>query len=432
MPVGFLDRRTPRIPRLGVIHLGVKAKTQSGKEYPQKVDYFAVHEDDHTSAEAVEAFRKAYGEKPRELDILIPAEDEQLWMPTDLKAYKSGVGLWCKGPGQNDDDTPGLAVRVYDPEDRTLDGLAIPQGTRPGAMISVPLCHTETCPLYQSKKCRLISRMQFMLPEVSGLGCWQLTTSSFNSVQNVRGGVAFIRSFTAGRIAGIPLKLRLTPQKSTADGQAVTIYVLQLANEHVRLADVLAASRKTWEQVLALPEPGDYDDEIPADHFPAEADAQRTIDAEVASPPAPATPAAPPEAAAPDAAPEAPAAPPAAKGRSLPLADLEDEMEAAGWFPAKRKAKLGAWEAQGLDAAGMLAAFRAEVEGGQAPADPPDTPPPAAPPERKAPPAPTPPKTTRRAAPPVGSPADPQAPPPARGAGSQGQPKKTAFFGVDR
>ena len=55
-----------RLPRLGKIRLGIKeTSSKTGNEYPKSVDYFVCP----LEVQAV------YGEKPRMLDIVFPAED---------------------------------------------------------------------------------------------------------------------------------------------------------------------------------------------------------------------------------------------------------------------------------------------------------------------------------------------------------------------
>jgi len=78
-----------RLPRLGKIHLGVKAKNEKGVEYPKAVDYFVVPEE----------VKKVYGEKPEKLKIIIPSEMPDVFFPQWYKKYTYGKGLICKGDG---------------------------------------------------------------------------------------------------------------------------------------------------------------------------------------------------------------------------------------------------------------------------------------------------------------------------------------------
>ena len=55
-----------RLPRLGKIRLGVKRENSTGTPYPSPTDYFVCPDE----------VRKVFGEKPKELRIMFPTEDE--------------------------------------------------------------------------------------------------------------------------------------------------------------------------------------------------------------------------------------------------------------------------------------------------------------------------------------------------------------------
>ena len=78
MPIeGLSDRR--RLPRLGIIRLGLKAKNAKGVEYPKEMDYFVCPPE----------VQKVYGEKPKELDVMIPCENIESCFPQYYKMYGS-------------------------------------------------------------------------------------------------------------------------------------------------------------------------------------------------------------------------------------------------------------------------------------------------------------------------------------------------------
>lgn len=387
MPIGTLEREVPRLPRLGKIRLGIKVTSQKGNEYPKKVDYFVVKPDGVTSQSAAEAFHEVYGEHPREIDIMFPIEDESIFMPTWFKAYRS-FGLFCKGPGPDEQGKPGIATRVYlGDKDPTLAGLGgMAEGLRAGSMIDVPLCDPETCPYYTGGECKQNATLQILLPQVRGLGVWQITTSSWNSIRNIRGGIRFIRGLTGGRIAWLPLKMRLVPQEVTHDAKKVLIYVLQLAHDVVRLTDILSASQKTIAQLL-LPEVAPADeDEIDGDQYPAAAAAAtaQATGARVA-----------PAATGTEAEGSAGAPPPIDPS-------VHSAMGALGWPLGKSNAQWATWWAEGKSIDDMHSELRAiasalvderghDPETGRAPGE--DPPSPAEPPARRPSPPPAAPPT---------------------------------------
>jgi len=85
---GLSDKR--RLPRLGIIRLGIKKKSAKGVEYPAEVDYFVVPPE----------VQKLYGEKPKELDVMIPLNEIEAVFPCAYKHYGSSKGLKCSGDGE--------------------------------------------------------------------------------------------------------------------------------------------------------------------------------------------------------------------------------------------------------------------------------------------------------------------------------------------
>jgi len=255
-----------RPPRVGKLRLGVKATSQSGKEYPKAVDYFVIHEDNVTDPAMVEAFRARFGDQPRELPIVLPSNTEEHVFPQYLKCYRAGVGLWCRGDGER-------ALRLND------DGKGM---------------HERECPceLLEQKKCRQMATLNFLIPELPGVGVWQLTTSSTNSIINLNSAIRFIMSVTGGRIAGLPLKLRVVPKDVTVDGTKKVVHVLELAVDQLSLPQLAELAQRAAETpIFALPpvddEPEDVMDAI--EHFghPEEREAlhQQQAQAQVAQVP---------------------------------------------------------------------------------------------------------------------------------------------------
>ena len=89
MPIKGLSEQR-RMPRLGKIHLGVKKQAASGTEYPSATDYFVCPPE----------VQEVCGEKPTELNILIPVEDEEYWASQYYRCYSRTRGLVCKGDGE--------------------------------------------------------------------------------------------------------------------------------------------------------------------------------------------------------------------------------------------------------------------------------------------------------------------------------------------
>ena len=230
MPIKDLSD-TVRLPRLGKIHLGIR---HPEKGYPMKTDYF-VFPKDHSD---LPALIKVFGEQPKELRILIPVEDEGLWASQYYKAYDQTHGLLCKGDGES-------AMRMIDTKTGDL-----PKKETVQVALKEMTCAGKDCPDYQNKKCHQVMNLRFILPEVPGLGVWQIDTGSINSILNINSCAKLIkRAF--GRISLIPLKLTLEDIQvnNPENGKKQVVYVLNLRTT-VTLAQLADAAREQAKTFL--------------------------------------------------------------------------------------------------------------------------------------------------------------------------------------
>jgi hypothetical protein len=226
-----------RLPRLGKVRLGIKAKNAKGTEYPKAVDYFVCPPE-------VQAI---YGEKPKSLDIIFPVD---LWPEQWYKAYSASRGLICKGDGKQ-------AMALIDPATGKFA-----TATSPTVQLTEVACDPEACPLYEKKQCHRIMNLQFIIPQVKALGVWQLDTGSVNSIININSSLDLIKGIT-GRVSMIPMKLVVEPQEAQVEGKKKTIHVLKLVversfNELVELPNLPRAT-------VLLPS---SDTEAPDDLYP--------------------------------------------------------------------------------------------------------------------------------------------------------------------
>ena len=241
MPIkGISDKR--QFPRSGKIRLGIKKEKQGGSTYPSATDYFICPPE----------VKEVFGEEPTELTIMFPVEDEKRFASQWLKCYSLTRGLVCKGDGETatayiDKKTGEIANKDSgDVEMREVE------------------CNPDTCPKYAAKQCRPIMTLLFLLPNVSGLGVWQINTSSFHSIRNINSCIDLIRG-VCGHIAMVPLTLALVPQEVQPEGKRKTVRVLTLKiNDSI---SQLAAAGHGQPLVGLLPNP---DDERPDDLIPDE------------------------------------------------------------------------------------------------------------------------------------------------------------------
>ncbi|MBM4463652.1 MAG: hypothetical protein FJ012_10070 [Chloroflexi bacterium] len=193
-----------RLPRLGKIRLGVRVKGRGNSCCPRAVDYFV----------CPEPVRRVYGDRPKELRILFPIEDESKWAAQFYRCYSRSRGLVCRGNGQR------ASALVYE---RT--GLLATRSSRRTTLKEIA-CHPPTCPHY-GERCRRVMNLQFLLPDVPGLGVWQLDTSSYWSMVNINSGLKIVHQ-VCGRVSMIPLRLKLVAQEVRPNGSKKAAYVLAL------------------------------------------------------------------------------------------------------------------------------------------------------------------------------------------------------------
>ncbi|MBA7613099.1 hypothetical protein ES703_20342 [subsurface metagenome] len=239
------------LPRLGKIRLGIKVDEPNKKPYPKALDYFNVPDE----------IKPIVGEKPKELQIVFPSNDMEQVARQYLRCYGQTFGLVCWGDGVN-------CHRKVD----TLTGDLAGRNTKDWEWKDNMTCDYEECPEYGAR-CRRVMNLMFMLPDVPGLGVWQIDTTSFYSIREVNSTLEMIRNLTRspdypeGRIAFIPLTLTLGPYDVSPPGiSKKTVHIMHIRTD-VKLSDIIKRAMLPPGRVL-VPEP--ELEEAPGDLFPKE------------------------------------------------------------------------------------------------------------------------------------------------------------------
>lgn len=241
MPIKGLTEKK-RMPRIGKLHLGIKiTKNKAGKEcapYPRATDYFVYPESDAPGGEVLDQLVKAYGEQPKELRIIFALEDEEGICSQYYRCYTRSRGLVCRGDGE-------LCTRVLD----TNTGYLPTKDTAETTMREMP-CQGRECPDYQAGQCREVMNLQFMLPEISGMGIWQIDTSSINSIRNINSCLQMIRAIY-GRVAMVPLVLALEKMEVTPPGGTKkAVHVLNIRSTDNMIEQAKKAQMPPLELVI--------------------------------------------------------------------------------------------------------------------------------------------------------------------------------------
>jgi len=237
-----------RIPRIGKIRLGIKVQGEENKSpYPKAMDYFVCPPE----------VEEIFGEKPKELEIMFPVEDPDQFAQQWLRRYSLTQGLTCIGDGD-------LCRRKVD----TATGDFVSHTTEEWVWKEDLVCHYEVCPEYTNKRCRRVMNLQFLMPEVPGLGVWQIDTSSFYSIVNINSMIKMLKGLF-GRCSMLPLTLALGEIEVSPLGiKKKKVYIMHIRQDNIKLADLARMALAPPSRVLLdTPSPGE-DEERPDDLFP--------------------------------------------------------------------------------------------------------------------------------------------------------------------
>ena len=250
-----------RMPRIGKVRLGIKVEPEEGKNpYPRATDYFVVPDE----------IKKIVGDMPKKLNIMFPTEKADEFAQQWLRCYSFTQGLVCKGDGVE-------AIRKIDVE--TGD---IARHTTAEWVFKEWGCDPNICEQYSEKQCRRVMNLLFFMPDVPGIGVWQLDTTSFYSIVNINSCVDLIRRI-CGRISFIPLTLSLEPLEVSPPGiTKKTVHILAIRSD-VKLAEIQKLGTVAPEKIML---PLLEEEEAPADLFPE----QKLVEAEAGKERTPAEP----------------------------------------------------------------------------------------------------------------------------------------------
>jgi len=232
-----------RLPRLGKIRLGIKKENADGIPYPSPTDYFVCPDE----------VKKVFGEKPKELRVMFPTDAETQWAGQYLRCYSASRGLICRGDGLTAVARADIGTGEIASKEAEVTELR------------EITCNPAKCAYHLAEQCRRVMNLQFLLPDCPGFGVYQLDTSSFYSIVNVNSSLELIRGI-CGRLAMIPLSLKLIEQEVLPEGKKKIVRVLSLTAPY-SLVEIQKYARIPPGQVLLLPAP---DSEAPDDLFPAE------------------------------------------------------------------------------------------------------------------------------------------------------------------
>ncbi|MDD2904183.1 MAG: hypothetical protein PHU44_17285, partial [Syntrophales bacterium] len=209
----------PRLAERGKVKIGERGElktSQQGKQFsqPKKLDHFVVTTMQRDAAGRMlpdlELMRKLapQGGKLKELPVMLLYNDPDVNFQTRYACY-IGNRLWCCGNGE--------------------EAQRLEQGGK-YQPVTCPCLRLEAN--YAGKdKCKPNGTLQVLLQGVDRIGgVWKFRTTSWNSVNSIMSSLKLIQAITGGVLAGIPLKLVLSPKTVTipGTGQNMIVYVVSL------------------------------------------------------------------------------------------------------------------------------------------------------------------------------------------------------------
>lgn len=208
------------LPRLGCIRLGVKVKGKTGKTYPREVDYFILDPatpDEEERKMLISKFHELYGDKPKSLPIMLPSKNMETTFPQNYKRYGTSTTPKCVGDGE-------VAECLHDDFAKGLK----PIGGRSNKGHLLVGCAGRDCIYVKKRECGIVGVLKVLLPDLPGIGAWQIATGSYHSIVSVNGGIRQL-IHACGSAHMIPLTLRRVPKETNHDHKTkVTHYILDL------------------------------------------------------------------------------------------------------------------------------------------------------------------------------------------------------------
>jgi hypothetical protein len=224
------------MPRVGKIRLGTTTEYERDGETryrPVKADHFVVVADESgiTSPEAAAAFASVYGAEPRELHAALP--------------------------GREPDDVMEGAWRLYGAKKvkRKCDGETCDERLDAGGWETKPcVCAAQGISVDDKKRhCTLTYTLQLLLPDVPGVGVWQLDSGSEITARRMATWLRMMHTLR-GDLRMLEFDLRLVATSVNPEGKPTTVYVLDPQARNATPRQMLSGAGDA-PQLAELPPP---------------------------------------------------------------------------------------------------------------------------------------------------------------------------------
>jgi hypothetical protein len=188
-------QRAQRLPRLGHVRLGIRVDG-----LPRATDHFIFDpetQDEQERQRLLAEIKALFGEKPKRLRIVFPTDYPDEAAVSGFRAYTKTRGAVCRGDGLS-------AVRLVD----TATGAMADAETQEVAQRVITCPGGPECAEFANEQCKAIMFLQFMIPELPGLGVWQCNLGSPVAMERILSVLDAV-VHALGSIAWVPFHLDL-------------------------------------------------------------------------------------------------------------------------------------------------------------------------------------------------------------------------------
>jgi len=219
--------------------LGVDDRGGS-KLRPLNVDYFSVHQSDFINPDNAKIIMERYADsdgKLRKFPVWFPFNNWWQIIFHNLAAFGKTSGIKYRSvfvEKREGDRVVGIERVCQYPAEYTEDEKGIRKcGPR---VWNTRGCNPEACPEYQKQDCRLRGRIYCYVPGVKGLNLIAIPTSSWYSLNRIKGSLDLITAVTNGRIPSI------------IEGK--TVFVIRKRKDKIPVIDIATGETRLREQYL--------------------------------------------------------------------------------------------------------------------------------------------------------------------------------------
>lgn len=218
---------TPRLAEIGKIKIGGKGeerKSKNGKKFrlPVKYDHFVItknEKDQYGNFVINEKVMDSLGEKPKEIKIQLLYDSIELNFLSSFSFYH-GRKCVCRGNGET-------AIRIEKGEKKEIK------------------CTSGECVYLIDGRCKPSGILSAVLSDSNQIGgVYKFRTHSWNSVYNIQSSLAYLKSETGGKLAGIPLKLQIIKKATEEHGNVVTVNIVFDGNKDALVKATIAENKR--------------------------------------------------------------------------------------------------------------------------------------------------------------------------------------------